>query len=458
MNDSPGAFTFREWDADEASGDVRFHYAFDNGMEFCETVSFNAPLPSRDSPHRRYFDSAVDALSIAAGISYYKAFLPRRISLSQGRLTASQRNFFQKLYVNGLGEFGYRNQINVSERINFLADEGPSGSAEAPPLAAKEVVPPLPRRSAVLIGGGKDSIVSVEALRSAGEPLVLFAVNPKRPIIACAEAASLPFISVSRRIDPRLFQLNDLGAFNGHVPITAIVSLIAVAGSFVHGYDTVVLSNERSANEGNVAFDGHIVNHQYSKTVEFERDLRAYLSAHVFEGLTYFSMLRPLSELHIARLLARTERYDTSFSSCNRSFRILQPQMEKRWCCDCPKCRFTFLALATVMPPERLLNIFGADILNDASQIAGYEELTGLSGHKPWECVGEIAESSVAMLQLAERPAWSDSLVVSTLAPRLQRMIRDPGKVQADLLTPDHDNHCMPKRYEEMLDAYIGAR
>jgi hypothetical protein len=287
--------------------------------------------------------------------------------------------------------------------------------------------------------------------------MVLFAVNPKRPNLDCAQASGLPLISVNRHIDPKLFELNDAGALNGHVPITAIVSLLAVAGAFIHGYDNVVLSNERSANEGNVIHEGLAVNHQYSKTAEFEGDLRDYISAHVSSELTYFSLLRPLSELHIARLLAKTERYDQSFTSCNRTFRIRQADNATQWCRNCPKCRFTFLALATVMPPTRLQAIFGGNLLDDASQIPGYEELVGLSGHKPWECVGEIAESGVAMLRLAQQPLWANSIAVATLAPRIQDVMRGSEAIWRNLLTPSPSHH-LPKRYEEMLNAYIETR
>jgi hypothetical protein len=449
----PEVFAFQGWETDDAAGVVRLRYAFDNGLEFRETIGFNAPLPKAVSDNRALFENALDALGLAAGVSYYKAFVPHRLELPEPGLNPAQRAFFQNLYVSGLGEFGYRNGIDIPRHVDFLNARGGDGA----PTPAQALVDPSGRRkSAVLLGGGKDSLVSVEALRHGNEPIVLLTVNPKPPMIDCARDSGLQFVAISRQLDPALFKLNDAGALNGHVPITAIVSLIAVAASYVHGFDTIVLSNERSANEGNLVHDGRTINHQFSKTLDFERDLAAYIHDHIDPGLSYFSLLRPLSEFHIARLMARTSRYDAAFTSCNRAFQLRATGPLARWCGECPKCQFTYLILATAMQPDRLRHIFGGDLLANPALLPGYEELTGLAGHKPWECVGEIAESSVALIGLSRRPEWAGHAVVSQLAPRLQSLIPDPAAVEAELMQPSQD-HDLPKRFKDMLDDYIAA-
>jgi len=379
MTDWPDNFIFTGFDIDEAAREVRLRYALGKAHAFCERIVFDAPLPSAGDPMRAPFEAAVETLWLAAGVSYYKTCVPPRIVVQGAALAPDQRAFLQRLYVDGLGEFGVRNGIDVAGRIDFL--NAPAGPG-APRLAT---APPLPRRSAVLIGGGKDSLVSVEMLRAGGEPMTLFAVNPKKPILDCAQASGLPLVKVTRLLDPLLFELNARGALNGHVPITAIVSFIAVAASFVHGFDAVILSNERSADQGNVVANGRQVNHQYSKTTAAERDIAEAIARHIHADLAYFSLLRPLSEAHIARLMARVDRYDSAFTSCNRAFQINPATPPARWCCDCPKCRFSFLMLAESMGRARIERVFGKNMLDDASQIGGYEELAGLSGHKPWE-------------------------------------------------------------------------
>ena len=451
MRASSGDFNILGFDTDNSTGVVRLRYGYEKGGSFCETLSFGAPLPGDDSPFRHAFEEALAALLVLSGVSYYKAFAPDTVVVHHARTTPDRLPFFKKLYVEGLGEFAYRNNIDIAGRLNF---------ARAPLAAAATSTgarphPALPRRSAVLIGGGKDSLVSVEALRAASEPMTLFAVNPKRPMTECAEASGLPLISVSRQLDSGLFELNKAGALNGHVPITAIVSFIAIAASFVHGFDAVVLSNERSADEGTVERDGVSINHQFSKSSGAEADIADYVKTRISADLAYFSLLRPLSEAHIARLFARVDRYDHVFTSCNRAFQLLAKTEPARWCLDCPKCRFTFLMLATAMPAARLRSIFGADLLDDARQSRGYEELSGLAGHKPWECVGEIAESSAALLMLARDPAWADSAVVRSLAPRLAPHAAELDRVWTRLMTPSAD-HFLSPRFESALHDYIG--
>ncbi len=451
MKDEHGDFKILGWTPHDAQGRVDLHYGYKSGLRFCESIDFHTPLPQANGL-RESFDAAVSALCALAGVSYYKAFVPKRIVVEAPPLDASQLAFFRDLYLNGLGEFAVRNNLDLSGRAEFVCAAAPDPSGAGAPHHER-----LPRRAAVLVGGGKDSLVSVEALRAANEPMVLFAVNPKKPILDCAATSGLPFLKVTRTLDPKLFALNEGGAYNGHVPITAIVSFIAIAAAFVHGFDAVVLSNERSANEATLEKDGIEVNHQFSKTSSAEAEIARYVREWISARLAYFSLLRPLSELHIAQLFGKAGRYDGAFTSCNRAFRLRAEAPSERWCCDCPKCRFTFLMLATALPFERMVAIFGKNLLDDESQLKGYEELTGLSGHKPWECVGEIGESCAAVLKLAARPEWKESRILGALAPRLEAFAPRLEEEWRRLLEPSGE-HSLPPHYESILNAYLGAR
>ncbi len=459
----PDSFIFNGWQTNTATGEIYLDYAFDNGLAFRETITFSAPLPDTDSPMREGFEAALDGLSIAAGVSYYKAFAPRKMILASGPYSAAQRAFFQSLYVNGLGEFGYRNGVDIGDRVNFLdakeqngdaadADTGPGASPAS--LTAKTAAPALPRRSAVMLGAGKDSLASVEIMRNANEPFSLLTVNPKRPHLAGAAASDYPLWTVKREISPLLIELNDKGAMNGHVPITAIVSFIAAAAAFVHGYDTIIMSNERSSDEGNLEENGVAINHQYSKTYEFERLFQTYVTDFVSKDLSYFSLLRPLSEAHIAQLFARTDRYDGVFTSCNKAFRLTAGEDIDRWCCDCAKCRFAFLILATALSPDRMIAIFGKNMLDDETQLDGYAELVGLSGHKPWDCVGEIVESASAMAHLSTVGEWNGSCVVKAIATRLKSANPAQSYDWGHYFIPDMTRK-MKTKYAEALLAYI---
>ncbi|MHB1713028.1 MAG: endonuclease domain-containing protein, partial [Acidimicrobiales bacterium] len=283
----------------------------------------------------------------------------------------------------------------------------------------------------VPIGGGKDSMVLIEALRDLAPTLM--AVNPHPLVVELAERTGLDLIVVRRTLSPELARINAAGALNGHVPITAIVSLIAVLGSFVYGYDSVAMAIEASASEETRLIDGVPVNHQYSKSLDFEKLLRRLTAESIDPRLTFGSALRPYSELAIGRAFSRLTDYHDTFCSCNTAFRQRAASGD-RWCGDCPKCRFVGLMLAPFLTPEALTAIIGRDMFNDPAQLEGFADLMS-DEDKPFECVGERRESATALRVLAARPGWKDSLVVAALSGPARALTS--GADLGQLLVPD---------------------
>ena len=243
----------------------------------------------------------------------------------------------------------------------------------------------------------------------------MFSVGDAPPIRASAEVASLPRLIIRRTLDPRLLELNARGALNGHVPVTAIVSAVALLAAATQGIDAVAMANERSASVGSLQWQGVEVNHQFSKGRRAER-LLADATAEIDGAPRIFSLLRPASELSIARAFARLERYHPVFTSCNRVFALDPQRRTSSWCCNCDKCRFVFLILAPFSTPEHMLEIFGADLLDDASQYDGFVRLVGGVDQKPFECVGELQESLAAAQLLDASPLWREHANVRRLA------------------------------------------
>jgi hypothetical protein len=208
------------------------------------------------------------------------------------------------------------------------------------------------------------------------------------------------------------------GYYNGHVPSTAINSMIASLVALLFSFNRIVLSNERSASEGNVEFDGREANHQHSKSLAFEKLIAAVLSDGTGGSLGYFSLLRPYSEAKIASMFSRVQRFDHVFSSCNENFKLAGHD-GPLWCGKCPKCHFVFLIFAPVMSKERLVGIFGQNLLAQPAHERSFRELTGLAGQKPWECVGEIEEAAACLYALTAMPEWGNEPIVSTLKPDL---------------------------------------
>ncbi|WDZ84109.1 hypothetical protein [Micromonospora cathayae] len=437
------AFTFPSRTIDLSTGEVRLDYALtgpDGDLRFTEVVTLPLPAQPPSAATVATLDRVLELLHLAAGVSYYKAAAPPRL-VTPAPLGPAAVAWLTAVYTSGLAEYAYRNQLPY---VLELTPEVPAGSV--PPAT---VVDTSERRPLSAVGGGKDSIVSLEALRRAGMDPVPFSVNPNHVIVSVNEASGLAALAARRQLDPALFALNKAGARNGHIPVTAINSLIAVATAVLHGLGPVVMSNERSASDPNLIWNGHEINHQWSKGVEAEELIRGALTEHA--GLTepYFSLLRSLSELHIARLFAGFTRYDDVVTSCNAAFKLHDPSA--RWCRDCPKCRFVFLALAPFMPRERITHVFGGDLLADPAQLPGYRELLGVDGHKPFECVGEVEESVVALSLLAEQDQWRDAPVVRALVEAVppQAWTAAAG---SDVFTPGGPNF-VPPAYAKALAA-----
>ncbi|MGI5148938.1 hypothetical protein ACQEVC_21670 [Plantactinospora sp. CA-294935] len=437
------AFSFPAHSFDPATGEAALEYALtgpDGELRFTERITFPRPETPPSPEALATFGRVLELLHLVAGVSYYKAAAPPRLVLP-APLGDQAIALVAAVYTSGLAEYAYRNDL---PHVLELTPEVPSGRVAEPAGWDNSE-----RRPLSTVGGGKDSIVSLEALRRAGFDPVPFSVNPNHIIVSVNDASGLTPLAARRRLDPALIELNAAGARNGHIPVTAINSLIAVATAVLHGLGPVVMSNERSASDPNLVWHGVEVNHQWSKGVEAEGLLRAALAGHA--GLTepYFSLLRQLSELHIARLFAQFSRYDDVVTSCNAAFKLSDPS--DRWCGNCPKCRFIFLALAPFMPRARLVQIFGADLLADPAQSAGYLELLGIDAHKPFECVGEVEESVVALGLVAEHPDWRDAAVVRTLLDAVPAEAWTAANA-TDVFTPAGP-HFVPPTYAKALTA-----
>jgi UDP-N-acetyl-alpha-D-muramoyl-L-alanyl-L-glutamate epimerase len=441
-----GPFIFERYEFRNATGVLHLYYRFEQGPSFEEKISFPPAARTLSPNELAALDASFRLVFLLAGVSYYKIFVSEHLQCTAFALDKETADFIEKIYRKGLAEFAYKNKVDLSDRVRFTAEAVAPRTAS--PLA-------LPRRSLVPVGGGKDSIVTLEYLKESGEPLTLFALGASSGIAAPIEAtiaeSGLPAIKVTRELAPNLTDLNKAGAFNGHVPITAILSAIAVTTAILHGFDTVILSNEHSASAPNLRMNENEINHQYSKSFDFETGFSKYVIDHVAADLRYFSLLRPFSEAEIARRFARFTKYHPIFRSCNKAFKQDAATRSKNWCCDCAKCRFVFLALAPFVEKERLIGIFGKNILDDTTQKEGFAELCGLTAHKPFECVGETFESALLMEKLFHDPAWKNDAVVAELGKKLHEP-KDFERLYEGLFATNPD-HNVPEHYMRMLDA-----
>ena len=444
--DAIRSFRFMRCAFDSATGIARLVYAFDDGPELVETITIPGAPFSLDATRAEAVESALRLLHLIAGVSYYKAAVPPETRIDGREIDADTAALLTDIYENGLGEFAYRNGLSLRGKIRF------PHSLPATPTAGSVG---LSSHALTAIGGGKDSLVSIEALRAAGVEQTVAWIGSSPLIAACAARTGLPTLNITRQLAPALFEYNRQGAYNGHIPVTAINSAILVLAALLRGFDQVVFSNERSASYGSEILDEHgnvvaEVNHQWSKGWAFENAFGAYVERHVAADLHYYSLLRPLSELAVARQFAKTDRYDAHFSSCNRNFHILGDRPANRWCGQCPKCHFVFLALAPFMPKPRLMGIFGRNLLDDATLAPGFDALIEYRDHKPFECVGEGREARAAFAALAKRPAWREDALVVRFANEIAPQLGADLATVDDLLLTSAEHRIPPELWERV--------
>lgn len=378
-------FIFNNYSFDEQTKIAIFEYSYDNELFFTEKYSFNFKFTKYDSVA---FDIALKHLFLLCGVSYYKAYLPKNIIIKPFQISKSLAYFLNNTYQKGLRELFYTNNLPIDTKIDF-------------PYSEKLKNQPIKFESSgklVAIGGGKDSLVSISALqKQATKKLAIWSVGHEQKLRPLVKQIGLPHYGITRQIDSKIISLTN--SYNGHIPISAIFASIGSVLCVLTGSKDIVVSNESSANEPTLTFKGLEVNHQYSKSAEFELSYQKLLTENFGNSIRYYSLLRSLNEVQITKIFAENSfaKYKDTFCSCNKAFR--QNATNISWCGKCPKCCFVFLALTPFVDKIELEEVFNANPLLDKENINIYKELLGKTQSKPFECVGTINESSWAMNQ-----------------------------------------------------------
>lgn len=356
---------------------------------------------------------AARIIYLLAGISYYKAFAPMQIDLGMTPIRYGETDFLLKYYQGGLGEFSYVNNLSLQ---NMVISGGIQ--AEDPELSKKpEVEKPL-----IPFGGGIDSIVTVELVKEKYENSNLFIMSPGdtkfEPIEQAAKITGLNILRAQRILDPQILKSKEHGFLNGHVPVTGILSAVAIATAILNDRTTVLMSNERSASVGNLIYDGRMINHQFSKSIEYENLFRDVLKNSFGQCPDWFSYLRDKSELWISEKFSEFKQYHQVFRSCNRAFHINVESRADNWCGECDKCCFIDLILSPYMSADDLNEMFeGNEPLNNSKLEDVFISLVSTSPdfNKPFECVGDIGECRSAVILASQRPDRKNNLILKKL-------------------------------------------
>ena len=395
-------FIYKSYSINRTNTSLQAEFHFDLAGKFFFNPVIEIPARSFydfDALGNNLLENLVFQIGMVELISYWKTACPPKVIIRSGHLNDEQIGWWKKLYFNGLGEFFYLNGIETDrETFMEISSEGSSFPVSDLPLDSQKVLVP--------IGGGKDSVVSLEILKNSDFHVLPFILNPREASVRTLTIAGFDqdnSIILNRTLDKELLKLNEQGFLNGHTPFSALLAFTSALAALASRAKYIALSNENSANQSTVP-DSEI-NHQYSKSLEFENDFSEYLKRYVHNGLHYFSFLRPLNELQIAALFSEYPQHFKSFRSCNVGSKT------DSWCGHCPKCLFTYIILSPFLDAETLNEIFQKDILADRSLLPVFKELTGLVEVKPFECVGTPQEVKAALWKLRSPATGKPALV-----------------------------------------------
>ncbi len=357
---------------------------------------------SNKNINREYLDYLFFQYGLFDLMNYYKLTCSKRIVIKPWYIDEKQVSFFKKILYNGLGEFFYNNKIELSydEFVSFdiRGTKKYSGFDDSSEYSGN-LIP---------IGGGKDSIVSLELLSEYHDDNKLFMLDrnlyPKNKAgydsIYRAGYNDSDITIFQNNLDLEMLELNKKGYLNGHIPFSACLSMAGLIMAYLNGKKYIVLSNEASANEGNDS--GSSINHQYSKSYEYERDFRNYSKEYLNSSIEYFSLLRCWNEYRIVQEFLKHKEYLSIFRSCNRGTK------KNIWCNHCSKCLYVYIMLYPYLTDVEMMTVFDHDLLDDKDLEEDFVKLVADEEMKPFECVGTKLEINYslqeAMRRKKERP------------------------------------------------------
>lgn len=423
----PESFEFESYQFEPHKKEVRFYYTMHfkdrESLSFAETIRLPR-VPNLKNIPVGLLKELLAALHIMLGISYYKLYCPKKVVLPYA-LTADQAKFWSTVYEKGLGELAHHNHLDPKKFVHFASKNVRKSCFS---LARQD-------RSLLGIGGGKDSIVAGELLKEHGNKFDAFYIETQKSSAVVRDVVKTMDVNsviLKRSLDPHVFDVHE-GAYNGHIPISAVFAFLGFFAAVLYDYRFVVVANEQSSNFGNLRYKGNMINHQWSKSTEFEELFQDYARQYLTPDVRYFSLLRPFYEIRIAEMFARHKKYFKKFTSCNRAFRVRGSRTLRLWCGACAKCVFVFILLSAFVSKKDLFTIFGKNLYEEMALLPMFKDVLGLGKMKPFDCVGTFEEAQVAF---KKAEGYGESWIMKKLLPLLKVTSIQEKRVFQSTLAP----------------------
>lgn len=396
--------------------------------EFVDSVRFQGrDLATRfEQVNQEIIERLTSIAGFIIATSYWKATVSPVFETSGSGLIETRSGFWDRFMTASFGEFTYRNGLTQQVLGGPLVSvKGTTAHRKRP------IIWPTESSPLVLYSGGKDSSAALELFEKNNIEFsqILFNTTEKQREKALKHGA-VDTYEITRTLDPKLFELNDSGYLNGHTPFSAMLSVLGLILATVTGHNQVVAANTRSDETSNLFWQGQAINHQWSKTIEFERMLKELTDA--VGGPRYVALFRPLYELQLISGLD-----SRNFISCNRMFK------EGKWCGVCPKCIWIWLAVAAIDTADIATDLIGSDPRTKPETISTLRSMAGLAEEHPFECTGSPEEVSAVL----------DELEMDISIPGAQEVAL-PNSTLAEILTSWGDDSLLPPQWVELVRTY----
>lgn len=435
-------FIYESFQVEETSKQyiVTYHYRMKE-LSFCPQIIVEKSQITNKKADSEFLNYLFFQYGLFDLMNYYKLTCSPKIIIRPMKISREQCNFFKKVLYHGLGEYFYKNGIELSyqEFVEF--------GVEATKEYTKKEIEGHFSGNLIPVGGGKDSIVTLELLKKCRSDNKVFMLErnlyPKNQAgydsIQIAGYQEKDIVIFRNNLDLELLELNKKGYLNGHIPFSACLSMASFLMAYLTNKKYIVLSNEASANEGNVK--GTMINHQYSKSYEYESDFRAYSKKYLTEKIEYFSLLRCWNEYEIVQEFLKHKEYLRIFRSCNRGTK------ENTWCNHCSKCLYVYIMLYPHLKEEEMKQIFSNEMLDDASLEEVFQSLVLEDVDKPFECVGEKNEINYSLQKALELKPENLPYLLKQYKEKYHPSVISSKEIEKYF----NDQHFIPLEYLEIL-------
>lgn len=259
------------------------------------------------------------------------------------------------------------------------------------------------------VSGGKESTFAFEWMQQANLAMEVFTLHHAGGILGDQWVQKFPVfdyiktqtylweINTHPQEDPAT-HFNYQGVRNDPTITNALFIMMLIAEQ--QGHRFLVLANDKSSNESNATYQGREVNHQSAKGAAYIERFNDFLERKNLP-FRYVSLCEEsYSIATVNELSLWNKKILNDLTSCNEA----QWNTEDiRWCCNCPKCAFSYALIESVTDYSFAKQAVGKDLFSLTQLEDIWKRLYDPNTEKPFECVGEKRETLMALVKCKQQ-------------------------------------------------------